>query len=226
MNKPFRILAVVTMCLLLASCAFNYPKLDAYEEEQSADVYLVPIGYVTPEYLISLGDYYEKTFNIKIGVTERLLFVESSWNRERRQLRSDSIIRQMRFQYWNHSLNQDAIYIGITHMGLYLPGGPSKFSFSYRTDRNFAVVSNNKMEGKAEWNHIDVTEVNSRFRKTLSKEIGIMHFGKYPSSNSRSILYDKAKTLFELDYINEQTLYSDILGQKSNKEMVSDLKVF
>ena len=226
MHQLLKALCVLAISLFITSCAFNYPKLDAYEEELSADVYFVPIGYVAPEYLISLADYCQKTFNIKVGVTERLLFVKSAWNAQRQQLKTDNIIRQMKYQFWNHSFNQDAVFIGITHMNMYLPGGPSKVNFSYKEGRNFAIVSNNKLEEKPEWNFLDIKETNARFRKVVSKKIGTLYFDKPLNSNSKSVLYGNVNSLSDLDYIDEETIYRDILGEASPKQELPVLSVY
>lgn len=226
MPQLIKALCVFTISLFITSCAFNYPKLDAYEEELSADVYFVPIGYVAPEYLISLADYYQKTFNIKVGVTERLLFVKSAWNGARKQLKTDNVIRQMKYQYWNYSFNQDAIFIGITHLNMYLPGGPSKFDFTYSEGQNFAIVSNNKLEGKSEWNFLDIVETNARFRKVVSKTIATMYFNKPLNSNSKSVLYGDVNSVLDLDYIDEESIFSDVLGRKSPSKVLSTLSVY
>ncbi len=214
MHQLLKGLCVLAISLFITSCAFNYPKLDAYEDELSADVYFVPIGLVAPEYLIALADYYQKNFKLKVGVTERLSITKSAWNEERRQLKSDYIIRQMKYQYWNHSFNPDAVYIGITHKDLYLPEDQAKSIFAYRIGRNFSVVSNHRLEGKSGWSYLDIETVNSRFRKVVSKTIGTLHFDKPLNTNSKSVLYNNIKSLLDLDYIDEKTIYSDILAQK------------
>ena len=226
MDQLLKALCVLAISLFITSCAFNYPKLDAYEEELSADVYFVPIGYVAPEYLISLADYYQKTFNIKVGVTERLLFVKSAWNAQSQQLKTDNIIGQMKYQYWNYSFNQGALFIGVTHLNMYLPGGPSKFNFSYKEGRNFAIVSNNKLEGKTEWNFLDIKETNARFRKVISKTIATLYFDKPLNSNSKSVLYEDVNSLLDLDYIDEESIFSDVLGKKSPPKDLPALSVF
>jgi len=226
MHQFLKGLCVLAISLLITSCAFNYPKLDAYEDELSADIYFVPIGLVAPEYLISLADYYQENFNIKIGVTERLPIIKSAWNEERRQLKSDYIIWQMKYQYWNHSFNQDAVYIGITHKDLYLPDDQAKPILAYRIGRNFAVVSNHRLEKTSDWNYLDIKETNSRFRKVVSKTIGTLHFDKPLNTNSKSVLYNNIKSLLDLDNIDEKTIYSDILAQKPTELNLSAKNVY
>ncbi len=218
MYQLTRGLCVLAMSLAITACAFTYPKLDAYEEELSADVYLVPIGLVAPEYLIALADYYENIFDIKMGVTEQLTAINSLWDIDRRQVESDGLIRQMRYQFWNHSFNDKAIYIGITHMDLHTSDKPQGFVFAQRSGRNFAVVSNYRLEGsETDWNFIDVEEVNPRFRKLVSKSIGVMHFDKSLNSNPKSVLYNNIRSLQDVQTIDELTIYSDILSLKLAK---------
>jgi len=207
----------MAMSVAITACAFNYPKLDAYEEELSADVYLVPIGLVAPEYLIALADYYENIFDIKMGVTEPLTAIKSLYNIDSWQAESDGLIRQMRYQFWNHSFNDKAIYIGITHIDLHTADKPQGFVFAQRSGGNFAVVSNNRLEGKREWNFIDVEEVKPGFRKLLSKTIGVMHFDKPLNSNPKSVLYNNIRSLQDVQTIDELTIYSDILSLKLAK---------
>ncbi len=221
MYRLTRVMCILAMSLAITACAFNYPKLDAYEEELSADVYLVPIGLVAPEYLIDLADYYEKTFKIKMGVTEPLTAIESLYDIDRRQIESDGLIRQMRYQYWNRSFNEGAIYIGITHIDLHTADKPKGFVFAQRSGRNFAVVSNHRLQSKEEWNYIDVEEVKPNLRKIVSKTIGLMHFNESLNNNPKSVLYNNIRSLRDLEYVDEKTIYSDILGQKVVKKKLA-----
>ncbi|MEH6343563.1 MAG: hypothetical protein V7785_00625 [Bermanella sp.] len=221
MYRLTKVMCILAISLAITACAFTYPKLDAYEEELSADVYLVPIGLVAPEYLISLADYYENTFGIKMGVTEQLTHIKSLVNIDRQHIESDGLIRQMKYQFWNYSFNEDAIYIGITHADLHIADKPKDFIFTHRVGGNFAVISNNRVEDKSEWNFIDIEEVKPNFRKLVSKTIGLMHFNEPLNSNPRSVLYDNIRSLRDLEYVNEKTIYSDILGQKVVKKSLA-----
>ncbi len=214
MSRLTRVMCVLAMSLAITACAFTYPKLDAYEEELSADVYLVPIGLVAPEYLIALADYYENTFSIKMGVTEKLTRIKSLWNRDSRNIESDGLIRQMKYQFWDHSFNENAIYIGITHMDLHTADKPQGFIFSQRSGGSFAVISNYRLQNKEEWNFIDIEEVKPNFRKLVSKTIGLMHFDKPLNSNPKSVLYDNIRSVEDVQTIDELTIYSDILNLK------------
>jgi hypothetical protein len=42
-----------------------------------------------------------------------------------------------------------------------------------------------------------------RLRKVVTKDIGIMYFGKTPNSNPRSVLYDGILGIEELDHATE-----------------------
>ena len=221
MSKLTRVMCILAMILAISACAFTYPKLDAYEEELSADVYLVPIGLVAPEYLIALADYSENTFGIKMGVTEKLTRIKSLWNRDSRNIESDGLIRQMKYQFWDHSFNENAIYIGITHMDLHTADKSQGFIFSQRSGGNFAVISNYRLQNKEEWNFIDIEEVNPNFRKLVSKTIGLMYFDKPLNSNPKSVLYHNIRSLRDLEYVDEKTTYSDILGQKVVKKSLA-----
>lgn len=201
--------------ILFSACAAT-PKVKTFEDYfiKDADVYFVPIGPMSNEYLFNLASYYDKTFPLKFGITSKLQFRNDMYNKKRKQLVADELIYYMGKDFSNYSTNINAIYIGVTHVDMHLFNHKWKFAFSKRVGDTQAVVSSARMSRRAQGRPIERTEVLSGTRKMITKTIGLLHYKKPLSKIPTSVLYNRVLGLDELDKIDESTLYRDILDQK------------
>lgn len=80
-----------------------------------------------------------------------------------------------------------------------------RFTFSLRSrDRRVAVVSYARMDPKNLGEPADAEVLQSRLRKMVLKNIGIMYFGLPASGNPRSVLYGNILGVDDLDRMTEE----------------------
>jgi predicted Zn-dependent protease len=214
------IAAVVAAIAAFAGCATPAPtpappvaprSLDSFER-RDADIYLVPIGDFAPKYLTDLASYYEDVFALKVGITPQLPFDADFWNDKRHQLIAENVIGNIISIYHAYSSNPRAIFIGVTHVDMYIEAEDWRFAYAQRI-ADFAVVTSSRTTREPQPNFVEITEVHPGLRKMVTKTVGLLYYKKSMNSNPRSVLYGKVLGLRDLEAIDESTLYLDILGR-------------
>ncbi len=210
-----RVLLVSAFAALVALGCQRPPRtLDDYAI-RDAEVYIVPIGPFSSEYLLSLIRYGEETLGLKMGVTPPLPFEAEVYDGVRRQLVSQGLVRLMADTYSGFGDDPDALWIGITHTDMYIAGTRFRFAFSHRVGRHHAVISSARMSREAQGDFAQVTEVHSGMRKMFAKTVALLHFDRELSDDPSSVLYGRVMGLDDLDRIDERSVYSDVLGAAS-----------
>jgi len=77
-----------------------------------------------------------------------------------------------------------------------------QFTFSWRQERKYAVVSDARMRLGAKV--VPAEKVASRLRKMVTKNIGVLYFHLPQSNDPRSVLYKSVGGISELDYMGEE----------------------
>jgi len=197
--------------VLLSACAvIPETKLSEYLNVTDADIYFVPFGPMSNDYLLDLVSYYERTFPLKFGVTAQLKFRKEMYTPSRKQFIADELIYYISK---DHSYN-NAIYIGVTHLDMYLFNHKWKFAYSKRVGGNLAVISSARVSRIPQNVPLNIDKVLPGTRKMITKTIGILHYKKPVNDNPESVLYGRVLGLDDLDKIREETLFSDILNKK------------
>ena len=204
--------ALVALASLALGCATPAARTLESFDRRDADVYLVPVGEFAPKYLVDLASYYEDVFGLKIGVTPPLPQVRSLIDADRRQLITQPTIRLIAQTYSGYSSNPRTIYVGVTHIDMYIQGVPWRFAYSQRIG-DFAIVTSSRTTRDPQPRFSEITEVHAGLRKLVTKTIGLLYYEKPPSSNPRSVLYDRVLGLDDLDAIDESTVYTDVLDR-------------
>jgi predicted Zn-dependent protease len=201
-------------CLLLASVAFagtsDQPEV-SYFDRLDADVYFVPIGTFSREYLIELADYYDEGFGVRMGIAPALSFREGLYNADRKQLATEPVIAWMMAKYETYSTNPNAIFIGLTHNDLYMMNADFNFVFAQRIGENHAVISSRRVSPDAAPKLNGVKEVQPGLRKMVTKTIGLLHFKKPISDDPKSVMYGPVLNIDQLEAIDESTARSALL---------------
>jgi len=205
-------LGIAAVCVSFG-CATTAPKTLESFDTRDADVYLVPIGDFAPKYLIDLASYYEGVFPLRIGITPPLPYHPALFDLQRQQLVAQAAIGLIMETYDGYSSNADAIFIGVTHIDMYIQGKSWRFAYAMRIGDHHAVVTSARTTRQPQPRFSEITEVHPGLRKMVTKTIGLLYYEKPLSSNPRSVLYRRVLGLDDLESINESTVYSDILGQ-------------
>lgn len=209
-----RLVLPALILLLLSACASSpeRQKLDTYQSD-NADVYFVPIGNMSDKYKLELLTHFEKVFPLKFSFTPYLKARKKMIDPKTKQVFADKLLQYMDKDFGSYSENKKAIYIGITHIDM----RPTKESDSPIITKNngnkVAVVANRRMKprNKETIHLINIDTVIANTRKMISRNIGMLLYGKSINNDPKSVLYGNITSLEVLDNIQEQSVFRDIL---------------
>jgi predicted Zn-dependent protease len=124
----------------------------------------------------------------------------STRNAERQQLIAEEAVDLMKRVNAELSSDPKAVLIGLTSEDMYISSYDWQFSFSWRDQGKYAVVSSGRM------NLGSTTEdqVHTRLRKMVTKNVGILYFHLRQSDDPRSVLYRDIGGIRELDFMGEE----------------------
>lgn len=164
-------------------------------------VFLVPLGDFPAYKLLELTAYYRSKYGLTVRTLPPVPLDASAFNSERQQFAAERLVELMRRGLPEQAADPDAILIGLTGKDIYIERYDWQFSFSYREDGRFAVVSEARMYLGPPRRARDNAE--ARLRKMVTKNIGLMHYGLRPSDDPRSVLYGRVGGISELDRMSE-----------------------
>jgi predicted Zn-dependent protease len=167
-------------------------------------VYFVPIGEVPAGVIEELVGYYKEKFGIEIKVLPALRIVPGDIDESRQQLIAENLITSMLGSHPEYAGNSSAILIGITAYDIYPRQYGWRFVFGWREgQRNAAVASTARLGLHYYGEPPDEATPLKRLHKVITKDLGILLFGKSPSNNPRSVLYDGIGGIQELDGVSD-----------------------
>jgi len=203
------VLAVLLVCSGTASAEpESAPAIPPYFDRRDADVYLVPVGACSKEYLVMLADYYEHDLGIRMGIAPALTYRDGLYNPQRKQLATEPVIAWMMTKFEDYSTNADAVFIGVTHNDIYIATSSRPFAFEQRVPPHYAFISSNRTSQRPVGETARITEVQPSLRKLVTRTIGALHFGKPESTNPRNVMYGPLRSLDDLESIDESTARS------------------
>lgn len=164
-------------------------------------VFLVPLGDFPRFKLHELKAHYREKYGLSVSLLPPVALEPSAFNEERQQFVAELLVGLMRRGCPEQAQDPAAILIGLTGEDIYINEYNWQFTFSWRQEGRFAVVSDARMHLGAAT--LPAGRVESRLRKMVTKNIGIMHYGLRPSDDPRSVLYNSVGGLRELDRMGE-----------------------
>lgn len=196
-------------------------RLSAYRKA-NAQIYFIPIGAVSDLFMLDLADYYSKVLKTPIAITPSIKLAKTAFNKKRDQYGSVGLIDDFYERFEDYSLNRKATYIGITHTDIFYEEKENwRFSFgsqtSYvggpRVDSGDGVISTARIDfGSLDERNAQVKS-SPNLRKMISRYIGEIHYKKERNDNPQSVLYRTILGLDDLDKIEEESVYRDVLGE-------------
>ena len=109
----------------------------------------------------------------------------------------------MKSRYANLAADPNAVVIGLTDEDMYIRGEKWQYAFSYRSGGRFAVVSSARMNPVNLGGEANDVLTESRMRKMVLKNIGVL-FYFYPTNHDpKSVLYDGVAGVEDLDNMGE-----------------------
>ena len=176
----------------------------ALRGKSAAKVYFVPLGDIPSLSLESLVTFYKRKFGLAIKTLPGLQLERSSVDWQRRQFVAEELIEFMKRGYPRLANDPRVILIGITEFDMYIRKYTWQFSFSYRAQNRFAVVSSARLNPVSFGQPADQTLLHTRLRKAITKNIGILYFHLPQSNDPRSVLYRSILGIDDLDRVGEE----------------------
>ncbi|MBI3028595.1 MAG: hypothetical protein HYY64_03695, partial [Candidatus Rokubacteria bacterium] len=121
----------------------------------------------------------------------------------RRQLIAEELLDLLKRRYPEHARNPQSIVIGVTEGDMYIREVDWRFAFAKRDGDRFAVVSSARMDPVNFGYLPDEELLQTRLRKMLSKNIGIMYYKLPQKADRRSVMFGPILGIDDLDSMGE-----------------------
>lgn len=168
-------------------------------------LHLVPVGDVPSDLIAQMVSRLRIRFPGPLTVLPALAVDSTAYDDERHQAIADRLITSIQQRYADVLREPDARIIAITPDDMYVRTERWAFAFSLRdASDHVAVVSFARMRPEMFGNTPDEVLLQSRLRKMVTKNIGIMCYGFPLSENPRSVLYGSIGGTDELDLMTEE----------------------
>ncbi len=224
-------LLILFLAICLLSWSFGCAKkierasINTQNLRGAGKVYFIPLDDFPLLDVEKLVDYYQNKYKLEITVLPSLTLDSSVNDPQRRQIIAEAVIDLMKVSYPNLANDPQAILIGLTTRDMYTTKYNWRFTFGWRQAGHFAVVSNARMK-LGTWPTSTATpdEQESRLRKMVTKNIGIMYYGLPQNNDPRSVLYSDIGGIEELDEMGEDFLTDSICTwEKSDHKLNSQI---
>jgi predicted Zn-dependent protease len=192
-------------CLSLNFSCTNrtkYMPLEIQNLRGSGKVYFVPLGDFQSSEVEKLVSYYQSKYGLSAETLPHLPLDSSVVNPDRQQLIAESVVALVKRANPKLVSDPETILIGLTTQDMYIGQYDWQFTFSWRQDGRYAVVSNARMNLGA--SAVTAEKLDTRLRKMVTKNIGILYYDLPPSDDPRSVLYKNVGGISELDYMGEE----------------------
>lgn len=185
-------LTLVLVLLLLPACARRKPQ-----------IYFISLGDVPPQATEQLMAHYKARFGVTIKTLPAIRLDDTLVSPHRNQIAAEVLIGLMREKYPSVVNDLNSIVIGLTPADMYISSYDWDFAFNLRQEKRLAVVSMARMDPVNFGQPANEVLLNTRLRKMVTKNIGVLYFGKSLSKNPRSVLYNNVLGVEELDAMGE-----------------------
>lgn len=185
-------LTVVVLLLLLPACARPKPQ-----------IYFISLGDVPPQSIEYLTEHYKDRFGVTIKTLPALDLHEGLVSPNRNQIAAEALIALMREKYPSVVNDLNTVVIGLTPADIYIRSYDWDFAFNLRMENRLAVVSMARMDPVNFGLPANEVLLNTRLRKMVTKNLGVLYFRKSLSKNPQSVLYNNVLGVEELDAMGE-----------------------
>ena len=171
---------------------------------EGSKIYFVPIGDFPSEQLDSLVQYYRQKYTLDISILKSITVDPSARDSSRQQLIAENLAAGLRQAVPEYANDSKAILIGFTSEDMYPTSKGWQFAFGWRLGNvRAAVISTARLGFIYVGMPLDLHVSDTRLRKVVTKDIGIMYYGLPSSTNPKSVLYNQIGGIQELDEMGE-----------------------
>jgi predicted Zn-dependent protease len=167
--------------------------------DSEASVCIAPLGWVSPELVRHLVDYYRDQYGLTVSVLTPSAIPENLLNSERAQVDAHDLLALIRAQFEQHP---GSVVIGLTSVDMYISTQDWRYAFGLLADSN-GVISTIRMSSGSYGEEPYGDLLSSRARKLVSKYIGLLHYGLPLSSDPESAMYNNILGPDDLDRMTE-----------------------
>ena len=196
---------LLTTLILSTSCMQkrDYIPMSKDSLKGSGKLFLVPFDDFPAEITSELASFYRDKHQLEVDILPSVPLSQEAINQEREQLIAEEAVEIMKRA--NPKLQKDsaAILIGLTNKDMYIAKYDWRFSFSWRQEGKYAVVSRARMHLPNGDREITEDVIMTRLRKMVTKNVGILCFRLAQNDEPRSVLYRNVGGIRELDYMGE-----------------------
>jgi predicted Zn-dependent protease len=187
----------VSVCFLCLGC-------EKKPQPTAKAVYLVPIGSDLSLNIGGLQSYYKEHYGLELKTLPSMAIDDSVLDPSRDQIVAERVIDAIQNRY-SEARDPENVLIGLTAKDMYIQQRPDwAWAFSYRGNGRLAVISNARMTPSNYGLPPNQPLLETRERKFVTKNIGILYYGKSPSEDPKSVLYGKVGGLDDLDGMGEE----------------------
>ena len=170
---------------------------------EGSGVYFVPIGSFPGDDLTALAQYYRDNYKLDITILKSIP-LDDVRDSSRGQLMAEKLVESVRAGGSEYTNDPRAILIGFTSEDIYPTSQNWQFAFGWRLGSSHAaVVSTARMSLHYIGQPMDLNLSETRLRKMVTKDIGILYFGRPQNQNPNSVLYNGIMGIEELDQVGE-----------------------
>jgi len=177
--------------------------LSETREKGKEKLYFVPLSNFSAASLTKLANYCKQKTGIEVTLIQPVPFALSTIDKHRQQVIAEEAIELIKLRYPNLAADPNAIVIGLTDEDMYIRKYDWQFAFTYRKETRFAVVSTARMNPVNLGKPANDVLLESRIRKMVLKDIGLLYYLFIPNHNPTSVLYEGVKGIDDLDKMGE-----------------------
>jgi len=166
---------------------------------------LVPLGQISPELVQHLVGHYRDTYGLAVEILTPMAVPAELADPLREQVDAATLIGYMGGFFPEPYGDENAVLIGITPLDLYNSTSHFRYVFGVKGDVSDpkASVSSFRMNPEAYSEPADQELFFSRYRKLLTKYVGLLYYGLPPSEDPKSPMFDSILSPTDLDRMEE-----------------------
>ena len=166
-------------------------------------LYFVPLNKYSAASVTKLVNFCKQKTGVQPIVTEPLPFALTTIDKRRQQVIAEEAVELIKLKYPDIVADPNAVIIGLTDEDMYIRNKNWQYAFGYWRQKRFAVVSSARMNPANLGGSADEVLTDSRLRKMVLKNIGVL-FYLYPTNfNPKSVLYNEIDGVEDLDKMSE-----------------------
>jgi len=166
-------------------------------------LYFVPLGNFSAASLTKLANSSKQKTGIEVIVTQPVPFALTTVDKRRQQVIAEEAINLMKARYPELASDPNAIVIGLTNDDLFIRENEDQYAFCYRMIARFAVVSSARMDPTNVGGSANELLTETRMRKMLLKNIGILYYRMPVNYDPKSLLYEGVEEVADIDKMGD-----------------------